>query len=38
MAVIGTGASAIQFLPHIQPFGVKAVSLPAHATVGHAAP
>ena len=35
---IGTGASAIQFVPAIQPRGRAAARLPAHAAVGHAAP
>ena len=36
--MIGTGASAIQFVPQIQPRGRRAAPLPAHAAVGHAAP
>ena len=35
---IGTGASAIQVVPEIQPRGRAAARLPAHRAVGHAAP
>ena len=35
---IGTGASAIQFVPEIQTAGRAAARLPAHRAVGHAAP
>ena len=38
VAVIGTGASAIQFVPRIQPRVGRAAPLPAHAAVDHAAP
>ena len=36
--MIGTGASAIQFVPQIQPAVDAAAPLPAHRAVGHAAP
>ena len=35
--MIGTGASAIQFVPQIQPKRDRAAPLPAHGAVGHAA-
>ncbi len=38
VAVIGTGASAIQFVPEIQPHVARPARLPAHAAVGHAPP
>ena len=37
VAVVGTGASAIQFVPKIQPERREAAPLPAHAAVDHAA-
>ena len=36
IAAIGTGASAIQFVPAIAPEGRAAARLPAHGAVGHA--
>ena len=38
VAVVGTGASAIQAVPEIQPRGRAADGLPAHAAVGRAPP
>ena len=38
VAVIGTGASAIQIVPAIQPAGGPADPVPAHPGLGHAAP